>query len=323
MADISKINVVQDYNVKDSTARTNMIDKNTGVAQTCLSEITFTNGIKIGGSQVYQNGTTNIVEAKNNKWDFKDGLASNGKNVLTTADLDVSTVPGKKSGNGEIFIDYTNNTATGQKAFVAGENVNGGYANQTIFGKYNDNKSTDALEVGWGSSSTRKNIMELTTSGDLKVNNVITSSINLNNLGNSIIWHEYTNNSAISTTTTSTSLLTVSGGGQVGLVTIPVTLSADGEVQVDVVTNLGTKTYKKYCQKGSDIINFSIKFGSTVNSIELKIKTSSVSSDLRILQAKINTIDNYLKYLTYTEQAVDTTAPTVTIGQNAVSLLIQ
>lgn len=73
------------------------------------------------------------------------------------------------SGAGATAIGQNTN-ASGLNSIAAGLNTNAGYSYQTVFGKFNDNKSINAIEVGNGNTNlSRKNIFELTWSGDLQV----------------------------------------------------------------------------------------------------------------------------------------------------------
>lgn len=58
-------------------------------------------------------------------------------------------------------------TAEGTYSHAQNEGTTAGYRAQTAIGKYNDNKSDNAFEIGWGTSSTPKNILEVDTDGNL------------------------------------------------------------------------------------------------------------------------------------------------------------
>lgn len=68
------------------------------------------------------------------------------------------------------------NTATGNYSHVGGRNNTAGYANQTVIGKYNSNKSDTLFEVGNGESGSPNNALELYDTGLLKVGAVETAS---------------------------------------------------------------------------------------------------------------------------------------------------
>ena len=90
------------------------------------------------------------------------------------------------TGTGSIILNYVgaNSTASGVGATAIGQNTNAGglnsiaaglntnaeYSYQTVFGKFNNNKSANAIEVGNGNDNlSRQNILELTWSGNLQV----------------------------------------------------------------------------------------------------------------------------------------------------------
>lgn len=65
----------------------------------------------------------------------------------------------------------TSNVTTGDNTYIAGYGLNlesaGDY--QFIFGKYNDPISTDIIQIGWGEDNARSNILSLSKSGVLYV----------------------------------------------------------------------------------------------------------------------------------------------------------
>lgn len=62
--------------------------------------------------------------------------------------------------------------ASGYASHSQNKGTIAGYDYQTAIGKYNDNKSNNAFEIGWGTSSTPKNILEVDTDGNLECANV-------------------------------------------------------------------------------------------------------------------------------------------------------
>ena len=139
-------------------------------------------------------------------WDFQGKLKENGQRVITNIDSTIETTTNKEpavevselngkvtldikipqSGigesesvgsffkvdneiRGEIFNDYTNNTAEGKNSHVIGENNKAAYPNQVVVGKYNKNQGNDIIEVGWGTADERKNIATLDNKGKLNV----------------------------------------------------------------------------------------------------------------------------------------------------------
>ena len=62
------------------------------------------------------------------------------------------------------------NIAAGKHSVVFGNNNIGSYENQFIIGKYNENKETTLVEVGYGKDNkSRRNAVEVTRSGDVVV----------------------------------------------------------------------------------------------------------------------------------------------------------
>ena len=62
------------------------------------------------------------------------------------------------------------NIAAGKHSVVFGNNNIGSYENQFIIGKYNENKETTLVEVGYGKDNkNRRNAVEVTRSGDVVV----------------------------------------------------------------------------------------------------------------------------------------------------------
>ena len=106
------------------------------------------------------------------------------------------------------------------------------------------------------------------------------------------------------------------------MVSIPVSLNLDGNVIVTVTTNLVTKQIKKYCEKGFDIINFIINLGAGTNSIEIKIKSEYVNSDIRNLKAQNLALTNYIMNLSYVVPTVDDTPPTVSIAATSIEIIL-
>ena len=60
-------------------------------------------------------------------------------------------------------------TADGSTSHAGGFGVIAGYSYQTVIGKYNNNNADSAFEIGWGTSSTSKNILTVKNDGDLYV----------------------------------------------------------------------------------------------------------------------------------------------------------
>lgn len=325
--DISKLRINDDYNIKDAYARSNMLNKNAGSSQICIPAVSFKGGVAINDSSIKQDTSDNTkIIVDNKEWNFLSGLKSGGSPVLTKNDLTSDNFVGKNQGvgKGEIFGDYTNNKANGTNSFVAGRNNISNSANQAIFGQYNNINTNDIFEIGCGDSDTvRRNALSLTRDGILTVNNVVTSSINLNELAETCTWTKTTNNTSIQIDDTDYAVVLsksfdATTTPKPAFITIPLTLDKDGDIEVKINDDI----YKKYCQKGKDIINIIYQVGAGVSNIEIKLKSSYSFSDFRILKAKIETIENYLNTLTYTPVDVDTTSPIAVVAQNEASLLI-
>ena len=83
-----------------------------------------------------------------------------------------SFIAGKNNqGLGEVsFVGGRDNIAAGKYSVVFGNNNIGSYENQFVIGKYNENKETTLVEVGYGKDSkSRRNAVEVTRSGDVVV----------------------------------------------------------------------------------------------------------------------------------------------------------
>jgi len=101
------------------------------------------------------------------------GEASHAEGTTTTASGIYSHAEGQHTtASGEASHAEGNDTeASGAGAHAEGYRTVAGYANQTAMGTYNNNKSTNLLEVGNGGMSGRANAMEVTADGDLLIKN--------------------------------------------------------------------------------------------------------------------------------------------------------
>lgn len=96
---------------------------------------------------------------------YKKILRDVGKQFLV--DEEDKNIVGQSYG--EIFNDYTNNTAKGIYSHVTGYNNKGQYPYQIVFGKYNKNNKNNVLELGYGEDEyNRKNIFEIDQKGNVK-----------------------------------------------------------------------------------------------------------------------------------------------------------
>lgn len=83
---------------------------------------------------------------------------------------------GNTASNTSAHVGGNSSTASGSYSFAHGNNCTAGYTAQVAVGKYNDNKSTNILEVGIGTGTNAKaNGLELDTSGNLKTAGTITN----------------------------------------------------------------------------------------------------------------------------------------------------
>lgn len=102
------------------------------------------------------------------------GEATHAEGYSTTASGTVSHAEGQDSTASGNFSHAEGGatTASGQCSHAQNNHTVAGYSNQTAMGTYNNNKSTNLLEVGNGADdNNRANAMEVTTDGDLLIKN--------------------------------------------------------------------------------------------------------------------------------------------------------
>lgn len=333
MADISKIQVVEEYNVRDNYARSNYLKKNDSTEQT-TGAINFQNGLKIDGNLICPD-STGIAFEDTVDWNFKGGsLKSNGYAVVTVNDFDVNDLVGKKYkvnnvAKGEIVGDYTNNVAAENYSFVTGRGNVSNYTAQLIGGKYNNNKSTSLFEIGNGTDSEHtSNAFEVRNDGAIVCNDVIMPGINglIKECGKNAK-RRITNDSTITVTTSNSTILneTYTAGRTYEsyiIGSIPIEMSTDGNVIITITTNYGSKQIKKYCLKGSDLLNFIFTVRTGTTQIKIEIKTEYVNSDIRNIQAQIASLTNYIMYLSYNAPVPDTTLPQGTISASSIDIVL-
>lgn len=332
MADISKIQVVEEYNVRDNYARSNYLKKNDSTEQT-TGAINFQNGLKIDGNLICPEAT-GIAFEDTADWNFKgNSLKSNGYAVITVNDLDINDLVGKKykvNGvvKGEIVSDYTNNVAAESYSFVTGRGNTSNYAAQLIGGKYNNNKSTSLFEIGNGTDADHtSNAFEVRNDGVITCNDVIMPGINglVKECGKNAK-RKVTNNSAITVTTSNSTILdeTYTAGRTYQsyiIGSIPIEMATDGNVIITITTNLGVKEIKKYCLKGSDLLDFIFTVETGTTRIKIEIKTEYVNSEIRNIQAQIASLTNYIMYLSYSAPTPDATLPQGTISASSIDII--
>lgn len=124
-----------------------------------------------------------------------EGNATHAYGNSSHAEGDWTTASGADS-----HAQNANTTASGAKSSAAGYYTTAGYENQFVFGKYNNNKSTDIFEIGNGAdNNNRSNALELDTSGNLKVAGTITDG-NGNVLGAGgvpVVWDSATSGGSV------------------------------------------------------------------------------------------------------------------------------
>lgn len=139
--------------------------------------------------------------------------------------IDGSPTSANGQNYGEIFNDYTNNTAGGLWSHAVGYGSKADYPYQAVFGKFNDNKKNNVFEIGYGNNtSNRNNIFEVDKEGNVVIDGDITNGkgISLNSLDSNKLdkvqfdylvsesqprIHRLTNKDIITVTTTETVLV--------------------------------------------------------------------------------------------------------------------
>lgn len=127
---------------------------------------------------------------------------------------------------GEIFNDYTNNTANGIWSHVVGYGSKADYPYQAVFGKFNANKKNNVFEIGYGNNDgNRNNIFEVDKEGNVIIDGDLTNGqgLSLTSLNTDKLdkvqfdylvsesqprIHRITNKNSLTVTTTETTLLT-------------------------------------------------------------------------------------------------------------------
>ena len=105
-------------------------------------------------------GNTYVGGTNNTKKIFSSSV---GRAILTSGKL------------GEIFNDYTNNTASGEYSHAEGMGTIANAQAQHVQGKYNVADTTQAFIIGGGTSSARSNIFTLDWNGNAWVKNTVYS----------------------------------------------------------------------------------------------------------------------------------------------------
>ena len=145
-----------------STTLSNFVELNAGWKVT-PDELSFDAAGNVNGRTV-KNGEL-FNDYQNNK---AEGLYSHAEGTKTSASGVASHAQGTSTqANGDnSFAGGLNTKAEGDNSTALGQNLVAEYSNQHVFGKYNQNKETNVLEVGYGTSaSATKNIFEVRNDG--------------------------------------------------------------------------------------------------------------------------------------------------------------
>lgn len=149
-----------------------------------------------------------------------------------------------------------------------------------------------------------------------------------------IIVHSFTNASAITLASEkereliSINYAAITDTRAIFLATIPVTVDRDGYIvikyYIDGVLQEGD-TLRQYVERGEHFVTISTNRAIKRNSratLSVRALTEYIESDIRQQSAKIASILDYIDTGTYTEQAIDTTAPKMTIAKQAIKAVL-
>ena len=139
------------------------------------------------GSKSFVAGESNIASGDGSfALGYKNkslGQNSQTRGMTCQATGKASTAEGygsKATAEGAHAINYS--TASGKYSHSAGYGTIAGYDYQTVIGKFNSNQPDSVFEIGWGNGNTSKNLLAVTTSGVVKVNNGNNYLVNNNEL---------------------------------------------------------------------------------------------------------------------------------------------
>lgn len=128
----------------------------------------------IGNGNV-ASGQSSFAVGLNNTAEELGAFAQGNANTATGAESFASGAHNNVSGDQSSAIGLYN-TVSGDKATAIGSNLNVGYDYQVSIGSYNDNNEDNAFEIGHGyGNSSRHNIFEVNSSGDVSASGNITS----------------------------------------------------------------------------------------------------------------------------------------------------
>lgn len=112
------------------------------------------------------------------------------------------------------------------------------------------------------------------------------------------------------------------------IATVPFVMDRDGYIVINYYLDgllLENDTLRQYVDIGAHFITISNNLAIEQNTraeLSVRAKTEYMESDLRQHSAKISSILDYISTGTYTEQAVDTTAPGATIAKQAIKAVL-
>lgn len=121
-------------------------------------------GNSVGGESAHAEGFDNSASGN---YSHAEGYDTTASGVVSHSEGQGSTASGNYS-----HAEGGATEASGQCSHAQNNNTIAGYANQTAMGSFNDNKSTNLLEVGNGTDdNNRSNAIEVTADGDLLIKN--------------------------------------------------------------------------------------------------------------------------------------------------------
>lgn len=137
-----------------------------GIDTDATGKASYTEGYETKASGNYSHAEGSITSAS--------GSNAHAEGTVTLASGDYSHAEGgaTTASGSNAHAEGSNTTAGGNYSHAQNNHTVAGYANQTAMGSFNDNKSTNLLEVGNGTDDdNRSNAMEVTADGDLLIKN--------------------------------------------------------------------------------------------------------------------------------------------------------
>ena len=134
--------------------------------------------------------------------EYVNGVSVTLKTSQITGESKASLSFGSREGEKGSYsiVMGLNCIASKSYTFAAGNSTKAEYENQFVIGKYNNNNSANVFEIGWGTSSTaKKNIFEVNTSGKVNIPSTGQYLVNSNKLIKVVtVTAKYTSNIAAS-----------------------------------------------------------------------------------------------------------------------------